>query len=970
MDLAYEYLNKYEVIEEKQISDISSQEVLLRHKKSGARVLFILNDDNNKAFYVAFKTLPNNDKGIPHILEHTIFCESGNYKHTNTFSEISKSSLCTFMNAITFSDKTVYPFATCNENEYQKIMDIYLDAVFNANILYTDKYYKQEAWHYELKSQEDILIINGVVYNEMKGRYSSQNRILKNSIYKSLFPETSYRYDAGGNPGEIIKSDYLEVKEFYKKFYHPSNSYIYLYGNIDICKYLKFLDEYYLSRFEAMEAPHILLQKQFDKMNEYDNCYSISKHLNDNNKTVFSLNYAVSTALNRELYQAFDVLDYALVKSAEAPIRQALLETKLCSDILSFYEVGMIQPIYSIIARGMNPENKQMFLKVVENTLQSVVRKGINETTLLAGINKMEFEFRQGHFAKFPKGLYYGMTCLDSWIYDEKQPLLHVECLNTFHFLKKQVKTDYYVRIIENYLLNNDHKSIVTLKPVIGYREQEENKLQKKLEKEKKNLSDEDKNKMIEESATYILTDEESDHSLLSIININQISKHPMHLNNSEYVYKNHRFINHNIETNGIIYVKFMFNMDDYVAEEDILFLKLHSFLFGCFDTERSKNDMLMNEINLYSGGMTNHINIYPNAKDTDKVSVRYEVEIKVYENYLDKILSNLWDIIQNSIYDDIKKLKKLISQIQSRAALQLSKDIQTNTIVRSMANFSKMAYYKELLNGISFYKFIGRVDSQINYNPQGLIEFLKHMNSNIFSSKRLEVSITCNNKLALQAARIICKYLNLLNNGIIKNQQQSFKKFEKKEAFIDELSNYNVAVSGNYSNGNYKYVGYLQILKNILDYDFLFSNIRKAGGAYGNMCSFLRNGDAYFASYLDPNMKRTLDVIHEIPNFIETLKITEKQLSNYKIGVIRNLDFPLTPYAEGNRSMSLLLQNVTYEDIQREREEILLADLHDIRGLSGLVQTVVEQDNLCVIGNEEKIMKFQGLFDRIDKLK
>lgn len=970
MKLEYEYLNKYEVIEKKYISDISSKEILLKHKKSGARVLCFMNDDNNKAFYIAFRTLPCNDKGIPHILEHTILCESKNYKNINTFSEISKNSLCTFMNAITFSDKTVYPFATCNESEYLKVMDIYLDSVFNANIIYSDKYFKQEGWHYELKSYEDLLMINGVVFNEMKGRYSSQNRILKNSIYKSLFPDTSYCFDSGGNPEEIVKSSYIDVKKFYLKFYHPSNSYIYLYGNINIYKYLKFLDEQYLRFFKMRKIPNIKFQKPLKKTKEYNNFYSIPVHLNDKNRTIYSLNYAVSTALNKELYQAFDVIDYVLIKSPEAPVRRALLDSKYCSDVLSFYEVGIKQPIYSIVVRGTNPEYKLRIRDIIESTIQNVIQNGIDAKTLLAGINKLEFEFRQADYGNFPKGLYYGMTCLDSWLYDDKQPILHLDCLKIFDFLKKQVNTDYYVKIIENYLLYNNHMSTVILKPIRGYKNQIESEAQKKLEKYKKYLNKEDKIKIIKETPTFSNIVKENNVNVVSMININQINTKPKYLKNNIYFYKNIKYINHNINTNGIIYIKFMFNMDDFASESDILFLELHSRLFGCLDTQSKKNFILMDEMNLYSGGMTSCINVYPDVKNIDKVSVRYEVEIKIYEHNLDKMLNNLWNIIQNSFFGDIEKLKKLISMIQSRTELMLSKDGKTCAIVRSMASFSKMAYYKELLRGISFYRFINRVEKLFDDNPKYVIEMLENINSIIFNRERLEISVTCNDKLSLKATSIMNRYLCLLNSNNIRVEQLFCNKFGKKEAFIDELSNYNIAVSGNYKNENYKYVGYLQILKVILDYDFLYLNIRKKGGAYGNMSSFLRNGDTYFASYRDPNMKQTIDVIHGMSNFIETLSINDQLINNYKIGALRKLEFPLTPHSEGIYSMSLLLQNVTYEDLQREKDEILFANLQDIRRLSDLIQCVIKQDSICVIGNEEKIMKYKGFFDRFESLK
>lgn len=958
-------LEKYELEKNERIEDIASEGYLFRHKRSGARVLCISNQDVNKVFYIAFRTLPQNDKGIPHIIEHSILCGSRKYPSKDTFLELNKGSLNSYINAMTYADKTVYPIASCNEKDFETLVDVYLDAVFFPNILENDFLFKQEAWHYELKSIEYPLTLNGVVYNEMKGSYASATRILKKQICKSLFPENEYYYDSGGSPEEIPQLSYDEYIEYYKKFYHPSNAYIYLYGDIDIKKYLRWLDEEYLRYYNTVAVSQPVLQKKFENVKERIGYYSISTHLEEKNLTFLSYNRVIGTATDAYLYQAFDVLDYAIISSENAPVRQALIESGICDDVYSFFEVGLMQPIYSIVAKNTDLSHKKKFVEVIDRTLRKVVRDGLDKDALLAGINLLELEFRQADLGKFPKGLHYGMTCLDSWLYDDSKPYLHLECQKVFNDLRENVTTGYFEKIIEDYLLKNTHGSIVAILPVKGYNSQKESEISESLNDIKCNLKEDERKQIIEFTKVFHNRNNKKSVKSFSHLKISDINEKAKRLNNIFVHENNLNIVWHEIETNEIIYISFMFKIDD-LPMEDILYLELLTNLLGALDTSKSKIEKITNEINKYSGGIVNKVNIYPNAKDNKMVSARYEIQIKVMEHSFEHVMQILMEIIQHTDFSNVKRVGQILTKRKTRLPLILKRKGNMLAAIRSMSGFSLYAYYQEMIHGISFYNFLCCVDKKFHTNPSAILGKFEELMKNIFVRERLEISFTGNERIFLKSLPILSNYLSVMRKQSIFYENKNIKLIKKNEAFIDDLQVQCVARTGNFIDNGYAYSGYLQLLKIILNYGYLYENIRAKGGAYGVMSSFLHNGDAYFVSYRDPHLKRTNDVYEDIPKFISDFGVSERELMNYKIGTIRQLDSPLSPFAEGMYSMSAYLQHISYEDMQLEREEILKARIQDIQELAEAVGAIFDENNICVVGGE-KIHRYNGLFDVIN---
>ena len=486
-------LNAYEVLQTEDLSDLKSKGTLLKHKKSGARVLLMENDDENKVFTIGFRTPPSDSTGVPHIMEHSVLCGSKEFPVKDPFVELVKGSLNTFLNAMTYPDKTVYPVASCNDKDFQNLMHVYMDAVFYPNIYQHDKTFRQEGWSYKLDDPEGELTISGVVYNEMKGAFSSPEGVLDRVVLNSLFPDNAYSVESGGDPEVIPELTYEQFLDFHRKYYHPSNSYIYLYGDMDMEEKLRWLDEKYLSDFENEPVDsEIHLQKPFTEMKEVVQEYSIASEESDEDNTYLSYNKVIGTTLDEKLYLAFEILDYALLSAPGAPLKKALLDAGVGKDISGSYDNGVYQPIFSVISKNANVEQKEEFVRVIEDTLKDIVKNGINKKALRAGINYHEFRFREADFGNYPRGLMYGLQLFDSWLYDETKPFIHMQAIPTFEFLKEQVETGYFEELIQKYLLDNTHGSIVIIKPERGRTARMDKELADKLQAYKDSLSKEE----------------------------------------------------------------------------------------------------------------------------------------------------------------------------------------------------------------------------------------------------------------------------------------------------------------------------------------------------------------------------------------------------------------------------------------------------------------------------------------------
>lgn len=966
-------LAEYEILDEHRVEDVQSDGFILRHKKSGARIAILSNNDDNKVFYIGFRTPPEDETGVPHIIEHTTLCGSKKFPVKDPFIELAKGSLNTFLNAMTYPDKTVYPVASCNDQDFKNLMDVYLDAVFNPNITKYEEIFKQEGWHYELTGKDDELKINGVVYNEMKGAYSSPDEVLSSQIYRSLFPDNTYSKDSGGNPEYIPKLTYEAYLDFYHKYYHPSNSYIYLYGDMDVVERLEWLDKEYLSLYDYKKVnSEINKQPAFDEIKNVEAQYSITMDDSQENKTYLSYNRVVGDSLDEMLYQAFDVLDYALVSSPGAPVKQALIDAGIGDDVYGSYDAGILQPVFSFVAKNANASQADEFESIIENTLKEVVKTGINKEALLAGINSSEFKFREADFGQFPKGLLFGLNCLDSWLFDDMKPFIHLECLGTFAKLRKAVDTDYFEKLIQEYLLDNTHGSSVTVKPKRGLGNEREEALAKELSDYKASLSDEEIKKLIEDTEHLKKYQEEpsSDEDLrkLPMLTRADMKKNAMPFSNIEDELLDVKVVRHDIESNGIDYISFLFDAGDF-AQSELGYLGFFTNALGLVSTEKYSYTDLANATNIYTGGISTGTASHPDIKDRNNFVFKFEVKLKVLEKNLDKALELMEQMLLTSDFTDTKRLGELVAQIKARLQANLSSSGHLVAAMRSMSSFSRYALYQDELKGVAFYRSICRIEKKLSESPKSVSDKLAAIAKKLFARNRMLISFTGNNEAYGNAKPSLEKVIAGFNKMSAVGNQAEVHFNTAKEAFIDASQIQYVAKTGDFICEGYEYTGALRLLRIILSYDYLWINVRVKGGAYGCMNTFLRSGESYFVSYRDPNLSDTLDVYDRIPEYIKSFSPDERDMTKYIIGTFSALDTPMNPEAKGSRSLSAYLEGITYEQIQKERNEILNAQPEDIRRLADLVEAVLKKDSICVIGNENMIKESAGLFENVEKL-
>lgn len=968
-------LSQYEVVREQDLKELKSKGYLLKHKKSGARIVLIENNDDNKVFSVGFRTPPEDSTGLPHILEHSVLCGSKNFPVKDPFVELVKGSLNTFLNAMTYPDKTMYPVASCNDKDFQNLMHVYMDAVFYPNIYEHEEIFRQEGWSYKLDDVDAKLEYNGVVYNEMKGAFSSPEGVLDRVVLNTLFPDTSYANESGGDPEHIPELSYEQFLAFHKKYYHPSNSYIYLYGDMDMEEKLAWLDREYLSRFEAIEVEsEIQYQQPFAKMKKTEISYSITSEEPEEDNTYLSYNKVIGTSLDKELCVAFEIMDYALLSAPGAPLKKALVDAGIGKDIMGSYDDGVYQPIFSVVAKNANPEQRDAFVKVIEDVLADMVKNGIDKRAFEAGINYQEFQYREGDYGRYPRGLMYGLQLMDSWLYDEEQPFLHMEALDTFRFLKEQLNKGYFEELIRKYLLDNTHGAIVVVKPEKGRSARMDRELEEKLQAYKASLGEEEVANLVArtealEEYQSIPSDEEA-LATIPVLSRTDISREVAPIHNEEMQLAGVPAIFHDIDTNGIGYVDLLFDLSE-VPEEMIPYVGILQSVLGIIDTENYKYGELFNEINIYTGGIGTSLELYPNVTKVREKEFKATFEIKAKAMY-DKMpvaFSMMQEILTKSKLDDEKRLKEILAMTKSRLLMKFQSSGHTTAVLRALAYASPSSKLKDMTSGIEFYQVINEIEQNFEERREQLVGILQHLAETLFCKNNMMISYTAERSGLADMERLVGEFAEGLFYEKKSEEGVCILHCEKKnEGFKTASKVQYVARAGNFMDRGVAYTGALQILKVILGYEYLWQNVRVKGGAYGCMSGFNRIGEGFFVSYRDPNLKRTMEIYEGVAEYLHNFTVSERDMNKYIIGTMSNLDQPMSPAAKGDRSLNLYMNHVTEEMIREERNQILDATQGDIRALERVVEAMMQAEQTCVIGSEDKIGENKEMFDSVTK--
>ena len=697
--------------------------------------------------------------------------------------------------------------------------------------------------------------------------------------------------------------------------------------------------------------------------------YSISSTESEENNTYLSYNTVIETALDEKLYLAFDILDYALVSAPGAPLKQALIDAGIGSEITGGYDSGTLQPTFSVIAKNTNPQEKEHFLAVIRETLEGLVKNGLNKKSLLAGINSSEFRYREADFGHFPKGLLYGIQCLDSWLYDDMRPFLHLEALDTYRFLKEQVETDYFEQLIQKYLLNNRHASVVIIEPEKGLNAKNEAALEKKLAEYKAGLSEDEIRKLIADTKHLKEYQEtpspKEDLEKIPMLARSDMKKEAAPFYNTELSVKGIPVVHHDIYSNGIIYLTMLFDIA-HIPAEDIPYLGVLKAVLGYVDTKNYSYADFANEVNIHTGGISSTIGVYPSVKDKDDYQVKFEVRTKALYDKLPEAATLMKEMLFTSNIDDEKRLYEIIAELKSRLQVSISSAGHSVASTRAMTYFSKAAAYKDT---ITFYETLCDLEAHFDERKEALTAKLKEMVSSIFTKEHLLVSVTCEKDGLSIVETELEKFIPMLYETSGEEKQAEIVPGRKNEGFMDASQVLYVARAGNFRAHGFDYHGALRILKVIMEYDYLWINIRVKGGAYGCMNGYMKNGDTYFVSYRDPNLEKTNEIYDGIPAYIAQFTADERDMTKYIIGTISDMDVPMNPSTKGDRSMAAYLQNISYEEIQKERDQVIGATQEDIRGLRDMIASVLAENNLCVVGNEETLQASEGMFGEVKHL-
>ncbi|MCR5848373.1 MAG: insulinase family protein [Lachnospiraceae bacterium] len=963
-----EDLKAYEIEEHRFLNDINTDSYLLRHKKTGARVVIMPNDEENKVFYIGFRTPPKDSTGVAHIVEHTVLCGSDKYPIKDPFVELCKGSLNTFLNAMTYPDKTVYPVASCNDFDFKNLMDVYLDAVFHPNIYKEEKIFRQEGWRYEMQNADDDLNINGVVYSEMKGVFSDPDDIVDRQIMNAVFPYTPYGVESGGDPDVIPELTYEGFLDFHRKYYHPSNSYIFLYGNCDMAERLDYIDSEYLSKYEKIEVDsEIISQEAFDSMHECTIEYPITDNEDEKNNTYLNLTFCHGDYNDKEMPIVLRAFEYAFSGNPAAPLRKALLNAGIGDEVFASSDCSIKQNLFEFYAKGANPEDKDDFIRIIFEEFDRVLKEGFDKNTLLAFLTREEFKYREADFGRYPKGLTYGLDLLDSWLYDDTKAFYHVECLDTYKFLKEAVNTDYYEKILKEFFIDNKHSVFCMGVPVKGLTGKKDNELKEMLAKKKAGLSKEEKDKIVKDTEDLKIyqesEDKKEDLEKIKLLSVSDIRKNIRKNTNETTVLNGIKFLRQDIKTSGIAYLSMFFNINN-IPLEHLRFIPILTNMLGRLDTNKRSYGDISNDIKLYSGGMNMTISNIRHF-ETREITSFFEINSKfLYENS-DKVFEIITEVIKESVFDDKEKVKEYLSELRSQADSAMVDSPHTVALTRAGSYFDELMRLNDITAGLESVRLIRELDEDENGTDRIISEF-KILMPMIFRKENLTISlISPKEKQDLLNDELVRFSEDLYTCDVIK-ERSKITLNDGNEGFIFPGQVQYVALCGEYNSFGYSMKGAFNVLKTILGYDYLWNNVRVKGGAYGCFSSFSVAGLCSIVSFRDPHIKNTLEVYRGLSKYLRDFECSDRQMNQYIIGAIAEADVPKTASIEGRMDCYYYMSGIKEEYRQKMRDEVLGCKCEDIRALADYIEAAFSKEHYCVVGSDEKIKENEDLFDKV----
>lgn len=971
-------LEAYELIRTEKLEDVKGEGFVYRHKKTGARIAVVKNGDDNKVFYIGFRTPPKDSTGVAHIVEHTVLCGSEKYPAKDPFVELAKGSLNTFLNAMTYPDKTVYPVASANDRDFMNLISVYMDAVFNPNIYREKKIFMQEGWHYEMEDKDGPLTINGVVYNEMKGAYSSPDDLLYREIQKSLLPDTTYGFDSGGDPEEIPELSYEEYIEFHRTYYHPSNSYIYLYGDMDFEEKLKWMDEEYLGKYDKLTVDSSIgCQPEFKEIKRVPGSYPVSLEDSTENKSFLSLNLRIDDGVDKEHALAFPMLEYVLLTSPAAPLKKALLDAGFGDDVFGGYDGGIMSTYFSITVKNADENRADEFMDVIMEVLERLRKEGLDKKALLAALNSFEFRYFEGDYGRTPKGLVCGLSMLEGWLYDEEEVFTFLKQSEVYDSIRKKLSSGYFEELIEKYFLKNKNGTLLIMKPEKGLTLKKEKELEEKLSRYKDSLNDEEIEGLIRDTKQlWEYQETEDSREILKMIprlKREDLDRKMPPYYNEEIETAGKKLIFHRLMTNGIGYLRICFPVDELMGYAP--YLSLLDTVLGYMDCEHYSLMEISNEMDIYTGGVNTDLLIYAKQGDCHKMGAYFQISSSFFYKNIKKALELMKETaIYTHIWDE-KRLKEIITETRTRIQMHLPSSGNSVAANRISSYFSEVAQAGEYVSGREYYHFLLDMEENFEEKKEELIELLKRLTGEIFSREDYIISYAAQEE-GLRALRD--NFEEFIITGEEKERLRGREELEKKSLPKTEKKNEGFKTSGQvqfvargacYKDLGYDYKGSMQVLKNILDYDYLWNNVRVKQGAYGCSCQFVPDGRGLFISYRDPGLSETDEIYKNAWKFLERFEADEDEMTKYLIGTVSDMVSARTPRTKAYRSFRFYLSQIPLEKKEREWEEMMETSCEDIRGFAPLVREIAQAGYFCAVGNEDRIDENKGMFLNTERL-
>ena len=1018
----------YELMEEKAIPECGGLSRIYRHRKSGAQVFTIKNEDKNKVFYIGFRTVPKDDTGVAHILEHSVLCGSQKFPLKDPFVELAKGSLNTFLNAMTYPDKTVYPVASCNDRDFMNLMDVYMDAVLHPNIYRERKIFEQEGWHYEVSPEDGSLSYNGVVYNEMKGAFSNPEQVLERYTMHALFPDTTYGAESGGDPECIPKLSYEAFLDFHRTYYHPSNAYLYLYGDMDMEEKLCWLDREYLSGYDQKDVhSEIAVQKAFSEPKRERIFYSIGENEAAAQRCYLSENYVIADDLDPKMYLAWQILEFVLLEAPGAPLKEALIKAGIGEDVFGGYTSGIQQPYFSVIVKNAEEADEARFHEIIKSCLRELLEKGISRELLSAALNYLEFKYREADYGRMPTGLMLGLTALDSWLYGGK-PYTHLCYTETFAFLRDMLREEealpnealpdgtltnealpeealsdgraagrngrngnarqqgYFETLIERFLLDNPFCASVTVVPKPGLTKERDEALAKRLSELRCGLSETELSAIKEEEAALRRYQEEPSSpeamKSLPVLAVSDIDK-TAEKTNAKLCGRG-QILWSDFRTNGISYIRVLFDTKE-LSEEELQLLAFLCFLYSELDTKRHSYRELTNEILRDTGGISFDLSAYPMLQEGSASGAYcgyFWAELRVLSENTEKGLSLVSEILNETLLTDEERIGEKLLEAKSRMQMKLDGSAHAAAVTRAGSYFRADQRYIDLTDGIAFYDFLSAASKfyQIPGKRKHFLKSLAAVAEKLFVKKRMLIAVSGGRAEKEQLSRALPEFRRTFSAAKPEQKKSEAEESAAKRRAVKVQGRLNegfrtpsqvnyVARSGAVDAKKHPYCGELLVLKGLLNYEYLWQNLRVKGGAYGCMSGFVKSGRGYLVSYRDPQLRKTNEVYQALPAWLDALSLPEADMTKYIIGAVADLDQPLSASIRAARYLSMYLSGVTDEDLQKERSEVLSCTEEKLRRLSGYVREMLENGILCAIGNAEEINQNRDMFASVRDL-